>query len=249
MTPFGLFKTKPPIVTIRLTALEGAEHGRIDRPALVEALLKAWRGAMGGPPDTFDIDGPYGIAKGRGVGLQAFENKLRKKGHDAYHGYVAWDRQRAGFCVSFLASPPYSTSFVEIVLWFDSAAVAINAVDMVNELALAVRIDYGYVFDLPGNFSPLSEAPIKRGIFGSSIQVGGNALSEWNKEIHLVAEGGIRDIYPVNFLNSRQVDAVRGFSEFEMKAIAGGLHVLQVDDAAELANLKKRFRTAKNTSV
>ncbi|WLI88573.1 hypothetical protein Q4S45_17880 [Massilia sp. R2A-15] len=243
MTMFGLFAKRPPITTIRLNSLErtgGRSHAI--RPALLEGLLQAWRAAIGDLPSSFDIHGPYGIAKGQSIGLRAFESKLQRKGHDAYSGYSCWDEHKAGFNVSFFESPPYPTSFVEILFWFVSTEVQADAKAIVSAMADVIPIDYGYVSELPGNLEPLSESPIKNGIFGSSVQIGTNELSQWNRKIHLAAEGRIRDIYPINFLNPKQIDSLRSFGEFEVEAIAERLYMLRIDDVAHLARLKSRIQ-------
>lgn len=119
------------------------------------------------------------------IGLKAFESKLNKKGHDAYYGYSAWDGDCAGFHVGFQDSPPYGAKFAEILLWFASGDVPANILGIVSTIAPVARTNYGYMSLLPANYDPVSESPIKHGLFGVSVQVGTNELRRWYKNIHL----------------------------------------------------------------
>ena len=245
---FNFIKKKPPILTLRLVALERADEDCIDRPALLEAITKTWRSTVGNAPLSYDIYGPYGIAKGRTVGLQAFENKLQRKGHEAYSGYSANDGQRAGFHVNFFGSPPYGVRFLEIVFWFASSELQIDPSKIVQGISEVARIDYGYVSELPGNYDVFAEAPIKRGIFGISVDVGNNPLSQWYKSVHLITEGQVRDIYSINFLNQKQVDALRHHCDVQVSAIAQELYSLRIDSVTERTRIRNCLREKNNVS-
>jgi len=233
MALFGFGGKQRFVQTIRLFVLQTDGRAALDRPRMLAALLQAWQEAIGHPPDELDIYGPYGIAKGSTVGLKAFHTKLRDKGHAKYDGYSG-GFQRSGFIVTFFRSPPYGTNFVEIVLWFDNDDLKVDAVNFVDKLACEVEIDYGFVTQLGDNLCPRSEAEIKRGIFGGmSIQVGTNSLSRWHQQVETILDGAVRDIYPQNFLNDRQLDRLRQLTTVQSTAVGQGLHLVDIRTAEE----------------
>ncbi|SFG87402.1 hypothetical protein SAMN05518865_12115 [Duganella sp. CF458] len=205
---FNLFKKKPPITTLRLYALQKQGDDYIQRPQLLKGVFAAWKSVTGTLPEDFDIDGPYGIAKGRTVGLKSFLSKLQKKGHSAYHGYTGVHEDHGGLHVSFFEAPPYSAAFVEIVLWLYEPNAVDAAVEMVRQLLAMHKIDYGYLIELPHDHDPVSEPRIKRGILGTSISVGNNSLNKWHRQVQTLQDGLVRDIYSLNFLNAKQVEQI-----------------------------------------
>lgn len=219
---FGLFRKAPPVRILRLVSLAAADRGQIDRPVLKDAVLEGFLHALGGQPDEYDIDGPYRIPKGRTIGLQAFEHKLKEKGHDTCFGYRGETRGECGFQVSFFDAPPYPTGFCEIVVWRHNGSGAMDSHSFVQHVARAIPIDYGYQAELPGNVSPPSEAPVKSSLFGMSTTVGGE-LAEWRRSVGRVLEGEVRAIYPLNFLNRRQLECL-GARGVQASEISNGLY-------------------------
>jgi hypothetical protein len=248
MFKFFRKKTPNPVKAIRLTTLEPQLRADFDRPALVEILLQAWSEAAGCLPDSYDIYGPYGIPKGRGVGLRAFRNRLRDRGHADDYGYLAADEQRGGVYVSFLESPPYPADFCEIVLWFRSSVAEVDAAAIVSRIAAVIPIDYGYLSELNENQAPLGESIIRRHLFGgTSIEVGNNALSRWHRNIHAISSGGLRDIYRLNFLNQKQLARLRQCGDVEAEPITGDLYSVPVESAAQRRELRTCLSIAADT--
>lgn len=236
---FNLFKKKPPTTTLRLYALQKHGDDDIQRPQLLDGVLAAWRSATGALPDGFDIYGPYGIAKGRPVGLKSFLAKLHKKGHSAYYGYSASHQGHGGLHVSFFEAPPYSAAFVEIVFWLHEPIAADAAIEMVSQLLAKHKIDYGYLIELPSDHDPLSESRIKRGILGTSISVGSNSLHKWHKQVPALRDGRMRDIYSLNFLNAKQVEQIAHLEILNSADVAGDLVVLRLDDPLERRRVRE----------
>ena len=54
----------------------------------------------------FVIHGPYGIPKGRHIGIRAFKNKLKLKGHEKYYALSGKTDSKLGFEARFEASSP-----------------------------------------------------------------------------------------------------------------------------------------------
>lgn len=237
---FSLLRKKSPLTTLRLYVLQGLDKDRIQRPELLEGVLAAWKGATGTLPADFDIYGPYGIAKGRSVGLTTFLAKLQKKGHSAYSGYSGVDDGSGGLHMSFFETPPYSAAFVEVVLWLYAPIAIDAAIEMVRQIRAVHQIDYGYLTELPSDHDPVSEARIKRGILGgTSVSVGNNSLSKWYQQIQALNHGCVRDIYSLNFLNAKQVGQIDNSTILDSIEATADMYVLQLEDPSERRRVRE----------
>ena len=235
-------KSQTPTLAIRLTSLAAPARAEVDRPALLDVLLSVWRDHVGNMPEWFDIFGPYGIVKGQSIGLNAFMSKLKKRGHTDYDGYVAMNEQHGGFCVSFFKTPPYEAGFCEIVLWFRPAVKGIDVVEVVRQIAAVVPVDYGYSNELRKDQDPVTESMRRRGLLGGiTTDVGTNSLSQWHRKVRTVADGSLRDVYRINFLNRRQIERLREFDRPDVTRITDDLHAFIVLGAAEQNDWRKRL--------
>ena len=87
----------------------------------------------------------------------------------------------------------------EIFALLPPAAVA--AQDQLLRLLMGHRMHYGYARALGADFNPLSEAPIRRGFFDSSIEVDGGR-SDWLVPEIDVRAGAVRGLYPANVFST-----------------------------------------------
>ena len=78
------FNKSEEIVAFKFFSI-GKEQDGMNRQALVESLLELFESDFGELPKEFVIHGPYGIPKGRHIGIRAFKNKLKLKGHEKYY--------------------------------------------------------------------------------------------------------------------------------------------------------------------
>jgi hypothetical protein len=245
---FRYFKSRrSPTLALRLTSLASPVWGDAVRPELLEVLLSLWNDSVGHPPEWFDIFGPYGIAKGQSIGLNAFKSKLKKRGHADYHGYVAVSEQYGGFGVSFFEAPPYGISFCEIVLWVKPVIEEIDWLGIVRRLAFAIPIHYGYLSDLAENQNPMTESRIRRGLLGGvTVDIGTTSLHHWHHRIQTIAEGGIRDIYRLNFLNRQQLYRFQQFDNLDAKQVTDDLYALSVADVAQQNVMRARLTNVRD---
>lgn len=111
-----LFRKKDTFRAIKLYSI-GSEQGFIDRPSLVEAILKTFETEFDELPKEYGINGPYGIRKGGSVGIEVFKNKLETKGHDKYYGLNGSTEGRFGFHILFDANLAEAT-YSELIVWY-----------------------------------------------------------------------------------------------------------------------------------
>jgi hypothetical protein len=76
-----------------------------------------------------------------------------------------------------------------------------TAQDRLLQLLMRHRLHYGYARALGADFNPLSETPVKRGFFGSEIEVDGGR-ADWLVPEMDVRAGAVRGLYPANVFSA-----------------------------------------------
>jgi hypothetical protein len=179
----------------------------INRPALVEGLLSICERFFGSPPQTFDIHGPYGITKGTSVGVQAFRNKLAKRGHDDYYALDGRSETSFGFSCLFEAKADTGHSYDQLLVWFAIERHHLEILDLAENIIRLFPADYGFVEDFSSDYNLMAEARRKKTLSGYTLEPN-LEHSRWTSAIATVLEGKIRKVYRYNFLNSTQVEAL-----------------------------------------
>jgi len=75
------------------------------------------------------------------------------------------------------------------------------AQDSLLRLLMGHGLHYGYARALAAGFNPLSEAPMRRGLFGVGIEVDGGR-ADWLVPEADVRAGAVRGLYPANVLSA-----------------------------------------------
>ena len=154
-------------------------------------------------PEKFDINGPYGIAKGRTVGIEAFKNKLHQKGHEKYFALFGLTEKRLGFHALFDANRP-NTTYTEIIFWYKKGLYSVSFKDLAQIVIGPLSASCAFQFDFVEGLDIFVESKIKNGFFGISVKV-----NSTHKEcIDKYENGGYRDIFAVNLFNSTQYSTV-----------------------------------------
>lgn len=110
------FKKKDEFTAIKLYSI-GKDQEFLNRPVLVEAILDVFQNILNEMPQNFDISGPYGISKGRTVGIESFKSKLQQKCHEKYYAFMGCTENCLGFHALFDANRP-NTTYTEIIFLF-----------------------------------------------------------------------------------------------------------------------------------
>ncbi|MDP5138638.1 hypothetical protein [Rheinheimera baltica] len=191
-------KKKDEFTAIKLYSI-GKDQGLIDRPALVEAILDVFESMLEEMPKNFDIDGPYGISKGRTVGIDSFKNKLHQKGHEKYYALMGRTENRLGFHALFEANRP-NTTYSEIIFWFKKNSYTVPFKELIQRVIDPLSASCAFQFDFVEGFDIFAESKIKKGFFGVSVEVN-SATTQW---IDQYESGGYRDIFAFNLLSEEQ---------------------------------------------
>ena len=75
------------------------------------------------------------------------------------------------------------------------------AQDKLLQLLMRHHLHYGYARTLGPDFSPVSEAPVRRGFFGAEIEVDGGRADWLVPEVDVRA-GAVRGLYPANVFSA-----------------------------------------------
>lgn len=215
----------------------------IDRAVLTETILGLCQEQFGDVPAQFDIHGPYGIRKGRGVGIKAFRSKLQRRGHADYYAIDGSTPGSFGFGCLFGAKTGTEHFYNELVFWYALTGKAIDVVALTSRLAAVFPTDYGYAVDLPSDYMASAESKFRRTLFGVSLAPN-EQLVQWRTRIGGVLQGEVRDVFPYNFLNDAQAEKLRAVG-LQFAAFNGGLSVLTFTGPDALKNAQSRYAKAR----
>jgi hypothetical protein len=220
MTQIRLFKKEVPssFTAIKLYCLSEPNN----RDLLISTILKSIEHTFNSLPIEYDIHGPYGIRKGATVGIQEFQSKLSKKGHDKYHGVWAQTNGKFGFYLQLgaLLGRANSSSYSELIIWYAPKSYSINFLKLVMPILEPFNAACGFDIEIPASHDIFTETKIKRGFFGTSIEVNNKHLS-W---ISSIPEGAIRGIYKNNIVNSQQLAKLSSSGITASELLPNGLH-------------------------
>ena len=241
---FGRLRRRPVFVLRALKLYSVSPLGnprRIDRAALVEGLLSSCEQFFGSAPTKFDIHGPYGISKGRSVGIKAFRNKLAKRGHADYYGLEGGLGEPFGFSCVFVPERDAQSGCDHLLVWFNVQTHAANVLDLAKRLMRFFPANYGYVDDFPADYVLQVESRPKWALFGTSLKENPEH-SRWRLRTHIVLEGRVRDIYRCNLLNVMQADALRSLAFPDPVPFVNDVSLLEFTDDDAFEECRSRYR-------
>ncbi len=195
------FKKKDEFTAIKLYSI-GKDLEFINRPVLVEAILDVFQNILNEMPQDFDISGPYGISKGRTVGIESFKNKLQQKGHEKYYALMGSTENRLGFHALFDAKRP-NTTYTEIIFWFKKGSYTVPFKKIIQTIIGPLGASCAFQFDFVEGFDIFAESKIKNGFFGISVEVN----PEKQQWIDKYESGGYRDLFTFNLFSEEQYGA------------------------------------------
>lgn len=213
----------------------------LDRAKLVEGLLSTCDKFFGATPTKFDIYGPYGIPKGRGVGIKAFRNKLAKRGHGDYYGLSGGIGEPFGFWCFFMSEKEGQLGWDELVVWFDFEAQGIEVPELAKTILSFFPANYGYVKEFPADYLVPSESRPKKTFWGVTY-IGDPEYGNWASRISTVLEGRVRNVYRFNLINPAQIQSLRSLGFPEPVPFVGDVGVLEFADDETLRACADRYR-------
>lgn len=192
-------KTKK-IRAIKLYSLCRDQEG-IERIVLVESVLRVFETLFHEMPTGFDISGPYGISKGKTIGLATFKRKLERIGHEKYYGLYGATEEKFGFRLLFNAKLEQLT-YTELIFWYPKDEWKIDFKQLVRIVMDAFSLSCAYEIEIDEGFDIGVEKKIKRGLFGGvSLEISYDHL-RW---ILGAKDGAIRAVFDHNIWNEKQL--------------------------------------------
>lgn len=165
-----IFRKKEKLTALKLYSI-GADQSGIHRPNLVDLLLDFFSSRFGELPSSFVIHGPYGIPKGQDIGIRAFKNKLKSKGHDKYYALHGETESKLGFEVLFEAKIG-NDSYSELIIWFNPDLFSASLKDVAVKFQTCFSTSSGFDIEINPLKQTVTEDKINRTIFGgTSIEV------------------------------------------------------------------------------
>lgn len=200
----SIFKKRKPVIAFKFYSI-GSNQDGIDREKFVLSLLDAFETQLNELPHDYDIHGPYGIAKGRSVGIKAFKNKLQLKGHSKYSALSGTTDSRLGFEVRFHFKVG-EISYSEIVIWYNPLYFAPTFSEIAELINRSFPISCAYEIEIDLERMTVFENPMKRGWLGGlSIKMAYEHL-QWIKDFQ---NGAYRGIYKKNLFSDLQLNLIR----------------------------------------
>lgn len=171
---------------------------------IIEQFIELSKNTFAGSTLKFDIDGKrIGLSKGSPlIGEKALRNKLSKFGYsDVNCVTTAVAKSNMQSHLFFLHQVGERPSYCEIVFtWnYESDQSNDKAISLFCDCSKMVNINYGYAYQATFNTS-LHES--KTNIVGVTYRP--KSELEWDNKIHLIKDGAIKKIYPVNCFNKNQ---------------------------------------------
>lgn len=209
----------------------------IEREQLVDTLLKCFEDCSGQAPKQLDIHGPYGIAKGRTVGVKRFLNLLQTKGYEKFYALTMSDKNQDVW-IHFmdtaheLDTMAWDFGYQEIVIGHKTPLFLCDLQHISAKIYNVFPFDYGYITELPNNFDLIDESKIK-----SSVSI---TDWPWRKNTNKILTGAIKDVYPTNLLNDGQADMVKQLG-YEVTKFNDEIYVWNVDKD-ELSVIRQQLR-------
>jgi hypothetical protein len=205
----------------------------IQREKLVDTLLKIFATCYGEMPKLLDIDGPYGIPKGRPVGVKRFINLLQSKGYDKFYGLTMSDKNH-GAWIHFLDTAHeldkkgWDFGYQELIIGHKRPLFSCDLLQVAAEIYKTFEFDYGYIAKLPDNYDLMNESKIKR-TFGMISTTNSPTDWTWRNNTNRILDGAIKDVYPTNLLNQAQADSIK-LKGFEMTKLNDKISLWSVEN-------------------
>jgi hypothetical protein len=212
---------KPPWEVLKVyTSISVDQPSSFVRQHFVNALLGIFERHYDQAPVSFDICGPYGIPKGKRVGIKRFNNLLQTKGYEKFYGFSMENRNHE-ICFEFLDTSKdlklngWSHGYQELIIAHNNPPYSINLLQIAGEIFEVFKCDYGYITQLPNNYDLASESKITN-MLGMISTVHSTIDWSWRANTNRILTGNIKDVYPINLLNDQQTNKINKMN-FEVR--------------------------------
>jgi hypothetical protein len=205
----------------------------LDRVKLVDKLLATFEESYGQLPELLDIGGPYGIKKGKPVGVKRFNNLLRTKGYEKFYALTMSDK-KANAWIHFLDNAHeldtknWPFGYQELIIGHKKPTYSSDLLRVANDIFEVFKFDYGYITQLPDNYDLINESRI-RNMLGMITSGHSKEDWTWRNNTNKVLTGDIKDVYVINLLNDKQANKIKSMN-FVTKEFNDKIHLWTVEN-------------------
>jgi hypothetical protein len=215
------------------SSISNDKPSSIQRERLVDTLLANFESCYGQGPDLLDIHGPYGVQKGRPIGVKRFKNLLQTKGFEKFYGLTMANKNHE-IHVNFLDNAHelhikgWPFGYQELIIGHKKPAYSCDLLKVARDIHEVFKFDYGYITQLPDNYDLASESRI-RNTLGMISSDDSPTDRIWRKNTNKILTGDIKDVYPTNLLNDRQADKINHMN-FDIKKFNNKISLWTVEN-------------------
>lgn len=236
-----IFKRKPTYTKHYLRVycnIGKSEYSETEKKNLVSSLLVIPNLLFEEPKLEFDIHGPgYEISKGSSIGKKALMNRFEKKGYSKMYAFdVISEEQKFNSGILFM---PNSTTLGFLDCHFSWPYSISNPqkflIELINELSKFAHIEYGYCYPADDRLSDAGEGVVKAGLFSTTVS---NPDSEilWRDKIEQIPTGIIKKLYPLNLLNSKQIDQLTNIEPNNSIQLNSNIQLWEIENYDDLTS-------------
>lgn len=196
-------EVKKEVAVIKLYLIDSTISNNA-KAQLLETLLSYFENQFGEMPEEYVIHGPYGVPKGSTVGLRAFRNKLKIKGHDKYYGLNGSTQNKFGFSLS-VDCHWREQAYSELIIWGITELHPPSFEEIVKRVFRHFPVTSGYEMQSDNTHDFIYETKMKKSLFGTLSSELNYEHLDW---IASFESGSIRKLYKKNLLTKAQLELI-----------------------------------------
>lgn len=185
--------------------IERNAYSSEEKKAIIDKFIELSKFIFSKDNLKYDINGKrIGLSKGSPlIGETALLKRIEKYGYQEINSITtAIPGSKCHSLLKILPSLGNRPAYCEITFTWEHTPSSLTdtATSLFTELSQMVEVEYGYAYLASSNTSIVGEW--KTNLFGISYRPKLEQL--WEKKIHLIKEGAIKKIYPINCFNKKQ---------------------------------------------
>lgn len=111
-------------------------------------------------------------------------------------------------------------------------------IQLFNCDSVAKTVTYGYSRFLSGDYLPVTEEKVKKGLFGGASTLIGSEEANWLVHPRFIAEGAIKGYYPLNYLNDKAFSVAQQNADylFDGQQRKGNIVLIDIQSQRKLSS-------------
>jgi hypothetical protein len=207
-------------------------------------LLTVFENSYGQLPELLDIGGPYGIKKGKPVGLKRFNNLLKTEGYEKFYAMTMSDKNN-NVWIHFLDNAHeldnkgWPFGYQELIIGHKKPTFSIDLLRVADDIFEVFKFDYGYITQLPDNYDLMNESKIRNTL---GMIASGHSKTDltWRNNTNKVLIGDLKNVYAINLLNDKQADRIKSMN-FATREFNDKIHLWTIEND-KVGTVREQFK-------